>query len=105
MQVFDDNAPPAKRTKVSAAKNAMELARSEYQVCSHQQPEVNYLPRFSPTLMSFDRYTLSVYRTGEIDLFENLFLVDIRLLVVPGQLWAHGFGGQVPCTHNMSDFT
>ena len=48
----------------------------------HQQPEVNYLPRFSPQLISLERYTLSVYRAGEIDLFENLDIVLIRLLVV-----------------------
>jgi hypothetical protein len=43
---------------------------------------VNYLPRFSPQLISLERYTLSVYRIGEIDLFENLDIVHIRLLVV-----------------------
>ena len=48
----------------------------------HQQPEVNYFPRFSPQLISLERYTLSVYRAGEIDLFENLDIVHIRLLVV-----------------------
>ena len=47
----------------------------------HQQPEVNYLPRFSPQLISLERYTLSVYRAGEIDLFENLDIVHLRLLV------------------------
>ena len=46
---------------------------------SHQQPEVNYLPRFSPRLISLERYTLSVYRAGEIDLFKNLDIVHIRL--------------------------
>ena len=46
----------------------------------HQQPEVNYLPRFSPQLISLERYTMSVYRAGEIDLFENLDIVHIRLL-------------------------
>ena len=50
----------------------------------HQQPEVNYLPRFSPRLISLERYTLSVYRAGEIDLFENLDIVHIRLLVAGG---------------------
>ena len=49
---------------------------------SHQQPEVNYLPRFSPQLISLERYTLRVYRAGEIDLFDNLDIVHIRLLVV-----------------------
>jgi hypothetical protein len=33
-------------------------------------------------LISLERYTLSVYRAGEIDLFENLDIVHIRLLVV-----------------------
>jgi len=47
----------------------------------HQQPEVNDLPRFSPQLISLERYTLSVYRAGEIDLFENLDIVHNRLLV------------------------
>jgi hypothetical protein len=35
-------------------------------------------------LISLERYTLTVYRAGEIDLFENLDIVHIRLLVVPG---------------------
>ena len=48
---------------------------------SHQQPEVNYLPRVSPQLISLTTYTLSVYIAGEIDLFENLDIVQIRLLV------------------------
>ena len=48
---------------------------------NHQQPEVNYLPRSSPQLISLERYTLSVYPAGEIDLFENLDIVHIRLLV------------------------
>jgi hypothetical protein len=33
-------------------------------------------------LISLERYTLSVYRAGKIDLFENLDIVHIRLLVV-----------------------
>ena len=56
---------------------------------NHQQPEVNYLPRFSPQLISLERYTLSVYRAGEIDLFENLEIVHIRLLVEPGDWYLH----------------
>ena len=44
----------------------------------HQQPEVNYLPRFSPRLISLE---LCVYRAGEIDLFKNLVILHIRLLV------------------------
>jgi len=47
-------------------------------VAYHQQPEVNYLPRFSPQVISLERYTQSVYRAGEIDLFENLDIVHIR---------------------------
>ena len=46
-----------------------------------QQPEVSYLPRFSPQLISLEWYMLSVYHAGEIDLFENLDIVHIRLLV------------------------
>ena len=48
---------------------------------SHQQLEVIYLLRFSPQLISLERYTLSVYHAGEIDLLENLDIVHIRLLV------------------------
>ena len=48
----------------------------------HQQPEVNYLPRFSPHLISLERYTLRVYRAGEFDLLGELDIVHIRLLVV-----------------------
>ena len=67
------------------------LHRSIPRSCSdsHQQPEVNYLPRFSPQLISLERYTLSVYRAGEIDLFENLDIVHIRLLVVTEHALAH----------------
>ena len=54
---------------------------------SHQQPEVNYLPRFSPQLISLERFTLSVYRAGEIDLFENLDIGLIRLLVVTNHIF------------------
>ena len=32
-------------------------------------------------MISLERYTLSVYLAGEIDLFENLDIVHIRLLV------------------------
>ena len=42
---------------------------------------MNYLPRFSPQLISLKRYTLSVYSAGEINLFQNLDIVHIRLLV------------------------
>ena len=58
------------------------LAGRKKRVATHQQPEVNYLPRFSPQLISLERYTLSVYRAGGIDLFENLDIVHTRLLVV-----------------------
>ena len=47
----------------------------------HQQPEVNYLPRFSPQLISLEEQTLRVYFSGEIDLLENLDIVHITLLV------------------------
>ena len=46
----------------------------------HQQPAVNCLPRFSPQLISLERY---MNRAGEIDLFENLDIVPTRLLVAP----------------------
>ena len=62
----------------------------------HQQPEVNYLPRFSPQLISLERYTLSVYRAGEIDLFENLDIVHIRLLVVLQRVLAPRNGDSPP---------
>ena len=64
----------------------------------HQQPEVDYLPLFSPQLISLERCTLSVYCAGEIDLLENLDLVHIRLLVdarnpgrIPGACVHHAF--------------
>ena len=60
---------------------ALRRAGSPYTLHPHQQPEVDYLPRFSPQLIFLERYTLSVYRVGEIDLFENLDKVHIRLLV------------------------
>ena len=60
---------------------------------THQQPEVSYLPRFSPQLISLERYTLSLHRAGEIDLFENLDIVHIRLLVEA----ARHSGDAVPC--------
>ena len=47
---------------------------------------MNSLPRFSPQLISLERYTLSVYRAGAIDIFENLDIVHIRLLVVGPQV-------------------
>ena len=47
----------------------------------HQQPEVNYSPRFSPLLICLE---LRGDRSREIDLFENLDIVHIRLLVVGG---------------------
>ena len=65
------------------------------QAHDHQQPEVKYLPRFSPQLISLERYTLSMNRAGEIDLFENLDIVHIRLLVgghlVSGVLGLQGY--------------
>ena len=48
----------------------------------HQQPEVNYLPSFSPLFICLERSPLRGDRSREIDLFENLDIVHIRLLVV-----------------------
>ena len=48
----------------------------------HPQPDVKYLPLFSPQLISPAMYTLSVYIAGEIDLLENLDVIHITLLVV-----------------------
>ena len=59
--------------KLTNVCHTSSLSTCEY----HQQPEVNHLPRFSPQLISPARYTLSVYRAGEIDLFENLDQVHI----------------------------
>ena len=56
------------------------LGVGAYMVAIHQEPEVNYLSHFGP-LIFLERYTLSVYRAGEINLFENLDIVHIRLLV------------------------
>ena len=47
----------------------------------HQQPEVNYLSRFSPLLICLERSPLRGDRSRQIDLFENLDIVHIRLLV------------------------
>ena len=54
------------------------LGRMSY----HQQSEVNYLPRFSPLLICLERSPLRGDRSREIDFFENLDVVHIRLLVV-----------------------
>ena len=51
----------------------------------HQQPEVNYLPRFSPQLIFPAMYTLSMYIAGETNLLENLDIVHITWLVVRGR--------------------
>ena len=61
------------------------MNRQKKQVCTkcHQQPQVEVFTPFQPSVDSLERYTLSVYRAGEIDLFENLDIVHIRLLVVP----------------------
>ena len=84
-------ASPAKKGKIGAHKAVGSPggeealrgrpARSASTPPVHQQPEVNYLPCFSPQLISLERYTLSVYRAGETDLFENLHIVHFRLLV------------------------
>jgi hypothetical protein len=48
----------------------------------HQQPEVKYLPRFSPLLIRLEGSPLRGDRSREIELFESLDMVHIRLLVV-----------------------
>jgi hypothetical protein len=57
------------------------LARAADTEPIHQQPEVNYLPRFGPQLISLEEQTLRVYSSGETDLLENLDIVHITLLV------------------------
>ena len=42
---------------------------------------MNSLPRFSPLLISIERSPLRGDRSREIDLFDNLDIVHIRLLV------------------------
>ena len=57
----------------------------DLEVAAHEarlEPEVNYLPRFSPLLICLERSPLRVDRSREIHLFENLDIVHIRLLVV-----------------------
>ena len=54
-----------------------------------QQPEVNYSARFSLRLISLERWPCEGHHSREIDLFENLDIVHIRLLVVAGALHAH----------------
>jgi len=49
--------------------------------CNHQQPEVNYLPRFGPQLICLERSPLRGDHSREIDLLENLDIVHITLLV------------------------
>ena len=72
--------PPTTQPHTPRTPNPKQYDKRTQQY-SHQQPEVNYLPRFSPQLISLERYTLSVYRAGEIDLFENRNIVHIGLLV------------------------
>ena len=48
---------------------------------THQQPEVNYLPRFSLQLNTLEESSLRLYYSREIDLLENLDVVHITLLV------------------------
>ena len=55
----------------------------------HQQPGVNYLPRFGPQLISLEEETLRVYFSGEINLLENMDIVQIALLVDPGTFLEH----------------
>ena len=70
------------------ALSAIEWTRGTH----HQQPEVNYLPRFSPLLICLERSPLRVDRSREIDLFENLDIVHIRLLVAVLELSGGLFG-------------
>ena len=60
----------------------LKLALEEAVVYCYQQPEVNYVPHFSPQLISLEYSTLRVQFSGEIDLLENLDIVHITLLVV-----------------------
>ena len=48
---------------------------------THQQPEVNYLPRFGPQLISLEECSLRLHSPRGIDLLENLDIVHITLLV------------------------
>ena len=67
-----------------AATNCSKVVNKDVQArCAplHQQPEVNYLPRFSPLLICLERSPLRGDRSRQIDLFENLDIVHIRLLV------------------------
>ena len=57
-----------------------QLQAAQY-VPGHQQPEVNYLPRFSPQLISLEYSSLRLQYSREIDLLENLDIVHITLLV------------------------
>jgi hypothetical protein len=50
----------------------------------HQQPEVNYLPRFGLQLISLERSPCEGYHAREIDFLENLDIVHITLLVAGG---------------------
>jgi len=59
----------------------------------HRQPEVNNLPHFSPQLFPLERQMLSFYRAGEIDLFENLDIVHMRLLLAVERREADRHGG------------
>ena len=47
----------------------------------HQQPEVNFLPRFGPQLISLEECSLRLHYSREIDLRENLDIVHITLPV------------------------
>ena len=83
-------------------KGIASAATPEKHNAGHQQPDVNYLPRFSPQLISLERYTLSVYRAGGIDHFENLDIVRIRLLV---GVCARSVWGYNTVWDDLSDFT
>ena len=67
---------------VTSLGSACKLAAPLEPVTFHQQPEVNYLPRFSPQLISLEYRSLRLQYSREIDLLENLDIVHITLLVV-----------------------
>ena len=67
----------------------------------HQQPEVNYLPRFSPQLISLESCSLRLQYSRKIDLLENLDIFHITLLVVPHRFsnwnWRRSPRNDAPC--------
>ena len=67
-------------TKLSAPWH-VDLGRESSSGARHQQPEVNYLPRFSPQLIFLEYRSLRLQYSREIDYLENLNIVHITLLV------------------------